>query len=220
MAAAIADDTRLVFIANPNNPTGTFLTAAQLEAFLKKVPQHVVVVLDEAYNEFLSADDQYESTAWVRQYPNLVVSRTLSKAYGLAGLRIGFAIAQPALTDLMNRIRQPFNVNSLAQAAAIAALNDKDFLEQSARNNAAGYQQFTEAFTQLGLEFVPSHGNFVLVKVGDDDEAGARVNLALLKQGVIVRPVGSYGLPQWLRISIGLPQENAIFIAALTKALA
>ncbi|MEG0882930.1 MAG: aminotransferase class I/II-fold pyridoxal phosphate-dependent enzyme, partial [Janthinobacterium sp.] len=144
----------------------------------------------------------------------------LSKAYGLAGLRIGFAIAQPALTDLMNRIRQPFNVNSLAQAAAIAALNDKDFLEQSARNNAAGYQQFTEAFDALGLEYVPSHGNFVLVKVGDDDEAGARVNLALLKQGVIVRPVGSYGLPQWLRISIGLPQENAIFIAALTKALA
>src|SRR5450830_709142 len=195
-------------------------TAAQLEAFLQKVPQHVVVVLDEAYNEFLSADEQYESTAWVRQYPNLVVSRTLSKAYGLAGLRIGFAIAQPVLTDLMNRIRQPFNVNSLAQAAAIAALNDKDFLEQSARNNAAGYQQFIEAFTQLGLEFVPSHGNFVLVKVGDDDEAGARVNLALLQQGVIVRPVGSYGLPQWLRISIGLPQENAIFIAALTKALA
>ena len=180
----------------------------------------MVVVLDEAYNEFLSADEQYESTAWVRQYPNLVVSRTLSKAYGLAGLRIGFAIAQPVLTDLMNRIRQPFNVNSLAQAAAIAALNDKAFLEQSARNNAAGYQQFTEAFTQLGLEFVPSHGNFVLVKVGDDDEAGARVNLALLQQGVIVRPVGSYGLPQWLRISIGLPQENAIFIAALTKALA
>ena len=117
-------------------------------------------------------------------------------------------------------MRQPFNVNSLAQAAAIAALNDKAFLEQSARNNAAGYRQFTQAFDALGLEYVPSHGNFVLVKVGDDDEAGARVNLALLKQGVIVRPVGSYGLPQWLRISIGLPQENAIFIAALTKALA
>jgi len=220
MAAAITDDTRLVFIANPNNPTGTFLTAAQLEAFLHNVPQHVVVVLDEAYNEFLSAEDQYESTAWVRQFPNLVVSRTLSKAYGLAGLRIGFAIAQPVLTDLMNRIRQPFNVNSMAQAAAIAALSDKEFLEKSARNNAAGYQQFTEAFTQLGLEYVPSHGNFVLVKVGNDDGAGARVNLSLLQQGVIVRPVGSYGLPQWLRISIGLPQENAIFIAALTKALA
>jgi len=220
MAAAIDADTRLIFIANPNNPTGTFIGAAEMEAFLKRVPAHVVVVLDEAYNEFLAKEDQFESSAWVRQFPNLVVSRTFSKAYGLAGLRVGFAIAQPLLTDLMNRIRQPFNVNSIAQAAAIAALNDKDFLEKGAANNSAGYQQFTEAFTALGLEYVPSHGNFVLVKVGDDDGAGARVNLALLKQGVIVRPVGSYGLPQWLRISIGLPQENAILIAALGKALA
>ncbi len=219
MAKAIDADTRLVFIANPNNPTGTFIPADQIEAFLKQVPSNVVVVLDEAYNEFLTPKQQYESTAWVKQYPNLLVSRTFSKAYGLAGLRVGFAIAQPALTDLMNRIRQPFNVNSMAQAAAIAALNDTAFLEQGARNNAAGYQQFVEAFKELGLEYVPSSGNFVLVKVGNDDGAGARVNLALLKQGVIVRPVGNYGLPQWLRISIGLPQENAIFIAALKKAL-
>jgi histidinol-phosphate aminotransferase len=223
MAAAIeaaGDDVRLVFIANPNNPTGTFIGAADIEAFLKKVPANVVVVLDEAYNEYLSPENQYESAAWVKQYPNLLVSRTFSKAYGLAGLRVGFSIAQPALTDLMNRIRQPFNVNSLAQAAAIAALNDKDFLEQGARNNAAGYQQFVEAFEQMGLEYVPSYGNFVLVKVGKDLAAGARVNLALLKQGVIVRPVGNYGLPEWLRISIGLPQENAILISALQKALA
>lgn len=220
MLAAIEADTRLVFIANPNNPTGTFLPAADIEAFLEKVPAHVVVVLDEAYNEFLSAENQYESTAWVKKYPNLLVSRTFSKAYGLAGLRVGFGIAQPALTDLLNRIRQPFNVNSMAQAAAIAALNDKAFLARSAANNAAGYQQFTEAFTALGLEYVPSYGNFVLVKVGNDTAAGARVNLALLKQGVIVRPVGNYGLPEWLRISIGLPEENAAFIVALTKALA
>jgi histidinol-phosphate aminotransferase len=193
--------------------------AAEIEAFLAKVPAHVVVVLDEAYNEYLEPKDQFESTQWVRKFPNLVVSRTFSKAYGLAGLRVGFAIAQPAVTDLMNRIRQPFNVNSLAQAAAIAALNDKDFL-QKGENNRAGYQQLTAAFDELKLEYVPSHGNFVLVKVGDDDGAGARVNLALLKQGVIVRPVGAYGLPQWLRISIGLPQENAIFIEALKKALA
>lgn len=219
MAAAIEADTRLVFIANPNNPTGTFIEASRIEAFLNKVPAHVVVVLDEAYNEFLAPEQQFESADWARKYPNLLVSRTFSKAYGLAGLRVGFAIAQPALTDLMNRIRQPFNVNSLAQAAAIAALNDKPFLEQGAKNNAAGYAQFVEAFNELGLEFVPSYGNFVLVRVGDDDGAGARVNLALLKQGVIVRPVGNYGLPQWLRISIGLPQENAIFIAALKKAL-
>jgi histidinol-phosphate aminotransferase len=220
MAAAIDADTRLVFIANPNNPTGTFIPAAQIEAFLGKVPAHVVVVLDEAYNEFLAPEQQFESAKWVQKYPNLLVSRTFSKAYGLAGLRVGFAIAQPAVTDLMNRIRQPFNVNSLAQAAAIAALNDKPFLEQGAKNNAAGYSQFVESFNELGLEYVPSFGNFVLVKVGNDDGAGARVNLALLKQGVIVRPVGNYGLPQWLRISIGLPQENAIFIAALKKALA
>ena len=219
MAAAIDADTRLVFIANPNNPTGTFIPAAQIEAFLDKVPAGVVVVLDEAYNEFLAPEQQFESAKWVQKYPNLLVSRTFSKAYGLAGLRVGFAIGQPALTDLMNRIRQPFNVNSLAQAAAVAALNDKPFLEQGAKNNAAGYRQFVAAFQELGLEYVPSFGNFVLVKVGDDDGAGARINLALLKQGVIVRPVGNYGLPQWLRISIGLPQENATFIAALKKAL-
>ncbi|MYM96911.1 histidinol-phosphate transaminase [Duganella vulcania] len=220
MLAAIEEDTRLVFIANPNNPTGTFIPAAEIQAFLDKVPASVVVVLDEAYNEFLAEENQFESAEWVKKYPNLLVSRTFSKAYGLAGLRVGFGIAQPALTDLMNRIRQPFNVNSLAQAAAIAALNDKEFLKQSAVNNTAGYQQFTEAFDKLGLQYVPSYGNFVLVKVGDDAGAGARVNLALLKQGVIVRPVGNYGLPEWLRISIGLPQENAVLIAALTKALA
>jgi histidinol-phosphate aminotransferase len=220
MAAAIQPDTKLVYIANPNNPTGTFIPAAKIEAFLGKVPANVIVVLDEAYNEYLKPEDQFESALWVRKYPNLVVSRTFSKAYGLAGLRVGFAIAQPVVTDLMNRIRQPFNVNSLAQAAAIAALNDKEFLEKGARNNFEGYAQLTRAFDELGLEYVPSHGNFVLVRVGDDDSAGARVNIALLKQGVIVRPVGAYGLPQWLRISIGLPEENAKFIEALKKALA
>ena len=219
MLAAIELDTRLLFIANPNNPTGTFIPAAQIEAFLQKVPAHVIVVLDEAYNEYLAPEHGFESSAWVRTYPNLIVSRTFSKAYGLAGLRVGFAIAQPAVTDLMNRIRQPFNVNSLAQAAAVAALNDTPFLDQGARNNADGYRQMIAAFEELGLQYVPSFGNFVLVRVGDDDGAGARVNVALLKQGVIVRPVGNYGLPQWLRISIGLPQENAAFIEALKKAL-
>ncbi|AMR77159.1 histidinol-phosphate transaminase [Cupriavidus nantongensis] len=220
MAAAIAPDTRLVFIANPNNPTGTFLPAAQIEAFLQQVPRHVVVVLDEAYNEYLDADQQYDAIAWVRRYPNLMVSRTFSKAYGLAGLRIGYAVAQPELTDLLNRIRQPFNVNSVAQAAAIAALADTDFLRRSAELNRDGKRQLTEAFDRLGLEYVPSSGNFVLVRVGDDDGAGARVNLALLRQGVIVRPVGNYNLPQWLRVTVGLPEENAAFIAALERALA
>jgi len=220
MAQAITADTKLVFIANPNNPTGTFIPAAEIEAFLDAVPPQVVVVLDEAYNEFLASELQYESTAWVKRYPNLLVSRTFSKAYGLAGLRVGFGIAQPTITDLLNRIRQPFNVNSLAQAAAIAALNDAAFLQQSARLNAEGYRQLTQAFDALGLEYVPSYGNFVLVKVGSDDGAGARVNLALLKKGVIVRPVGNYGLPQWLRVSIGLPVENATFIEALKAVLA
>ena len=219
MRKAIASDTKLVFIANPNNPTGTFLPPQEIEAFLNAVPRHVVVVIDEAYNEYLNPALQYESTDWVRRYPNLLVSRTFSKAYGLAGLRVGFGLAQPGITDLLNRIRQPFNVNSLAQAAAIAALNDADFLQQSAKLNAAGYKQLTDAFNQMGLEYVQSSGNFVLVKVGDDDGAGARVNLALLKKGIIVRPVAGYGLPQWLRVTIGLPEENAAFIGALREVL-
>ncbi|MEC5405222.1 histidinol-phosphate transaminase [Paraburkholderia sp. MPAMCS5] len=220
MLAAITDDTRLVFVANPNNPTGTFIEGPKLEAFLDKVPRHVVVVLDEAYTEYLPADKRYDSIEWVRRYPNLLVSRTFSKAFGLAGLRVGFAIAQPQLTDLLNRLRQPFNVNTLAQAAAIAALNDQAFLEKSAALNAQGYRRLTEAFEKLGLEYVPSNGNFVLVRVGNDDAAGNRVNLELLKEGVIVRPVGNYGLPQWLRVTIGLPEENEAFIAALEKTLA
>lgn len=219
IAKAIDENTKLVFIANPNNPTGTFIPAAEIEAFLKAVPAHVVVVLDEAYNEYLAPELQYDSIAWVRQFPNLLVSRTLSKAYGLAGLRIGFGIAQPSITDLLNRIRQPFNVNSMAQAAAVATLNDNAFLQKSAKLNAEGYRQLTNAFDEIGLKYVPSYGNFVLVKVGDDEGAGARVNLALLKRGVIVRPVGNYGLPQWLRVSIGLPEENATFIEALKAVL-
>lgn len=220
MARAITNDTKLIFIANPNNPTGSFVPAAELETFLARVPPQIVVVLDEAYNEYLPPELQYESIAWVRKYPNLLVSRTMSKAYGLAGLRIGFGIAQPLITDLLNRIRQPFNVNSLAQAAAVAALNDTVFLQRSAQLNRDGYRQLTHAFDELGLKYVPSFGNFVLVKVGDDEAAGARVNLALLKQGIIVRPVANYGLPQWLRITIGLPNENTVFIDALQKLLA
>lgn len=219
MLDAVNADTRLVFIANPNNPTGTFIAPGEIESFLRKVPAHVVVVLDEAYNEYLAPELQYDSIAWVRQYPNLLVSRTLSKAYGLAGLRIGFGIAQPGITDLLNRIRQPFNVNSMAQAAAIAALNDHAFLSRSAQINAAGYRQLTQAFADMDLEYVPSYGNFVLFRAGSDDGAGARVNLELLKRGIIVRPVGNYGMPQWLRVSIGLPEENAAFLAALKEIL-
>lgn len=220
MLRAIESDTRLLFIANPNNPTGTFVEGPALEAFLDKVPKGVVVMLDEAYTEYLPADKRYDSMGWVRRYPNLIVSRTFSKAYGLAGLRVGFAVGQAALTSLMNRLRQPFNVNTVAQAAAVAALADEAFLARTAELNAAGYRRLIEIFDRLGLDYVPSYGNFVLVRVGDDDEAGARVNLALLRQGVIVRPTASYGLPRWLRVSVGLPAENEAFAAALATALA
>lgn len=220
MVDSIASDTKLLFVANPNNPTGTFVEGEKIAAILKRIPSNVVVVLDEAYTEYLPANLHYDALAWVRQYPNLIVSRTFSKAYGLAGLRVGFGIAHPELTDLLNRIRQPFNVNSLAQAAAVAALNDDEYLHESAKLNADGYRQMTEAFTQMGIEFVPSYGNFILFRAGDDDDAGARVNLELLKKGVIVRPVGNYGLPQWLRVSIGLPHENEVFLKALRSVLA
>jgi histidinol-phosphate aminotransferase len=215
MLEAIDDTTRVVFIANPNNPTGTYLPNAQLEEFLAAVAQRhgtrVTVVLDEAYNEFLEPELRVDSVGLVKRYPNLLVSRSFSKAYGLAGLRVGYAIAQPTLTDLMNRVRQPFNVNSLAQAAAIAALQDTEFLVKSFAVNRDGKAQLQQGFTQLGLAFVPSFANFVLVKVGD----AAQVNLELLKRGVIVRPVAGDGLPEWLRVSIGLPHENQKFLEAL-----
>lgn len=219
MLNAIDADTRLVFIANPNNPTGTFLTAPQIQAFLHQVQkdhgERVTVVLDEAYNEFLDPELRFDSARWVEQFANLIVTRTFSKAYGLAGLRVGFALAQPRLTDLLNRVRQPFNVNSLAQAAAIAALGDTAFLEESYQVNKAGKQVLVQAFDDLGLTYVPSYGNFVLVRVGD----AARINIELLKRGVIVRPVVGDGLPEWLRVSVGLPAENQAFIAALTDIL-
>lgn len=211
MLAAITPDTHLIYLANPNNPTGTYLSGAELEAFLAAVPSRVVVVLDEAYNEYLAPELKTDSVAWARKYPNLIVSRTMSKAYGLAGLRIGYAVAQPVLTDVLNRIRQPFNVNLLAQAAAIAALGDEEFLAKSYALNRDGLVQLCAAFDALDLRYVKPFGNFVLVHVGD----AAKLNLALLKRGIIVRPVANYDLPQWLRISVGLPEENAAFIAAL-----
>ncbi len=215
MAKAITDKTRLIFVANPNNPTGTYLSPQAIESFLAKVPSRVVVVLDEAYNEYLAPELQFDSSQWLNKYANLVVSRTFSKAYGLAGLRVGFALASVELTDLMNRVRQPFNVNSLAQAAAIAALADVDFLKRSAALNRAGIQALTEGFDRLGLHYIPSFGNFVLVKVGD----AKTINEKLLKAGVIVRPVAGYGLPEWLRVSVGLPHENAKFLQAMQAIL-
>lgn len=219
MLQAIDADTRVVFIANPNNPTGTFIPAPRIEEFLAQVHRRfgnrVTVVLDEAYNEYLDPALRFDSAQWVRQFPNLVVSRTFSKAYGLAGLRVGYALAQPGLTDLLNRVRQPFNVNTLAQAAAIAALSDTAFLQKSYELNRDGKLQLQQAFERLGLNYVPSYSNFVLVHVGD----AAHINRELLKRGVIVRPVAGDGLPEWLRVSIGLPTENERFIQALEESL-
>ena len=220
MFDAIDDQTRLVFIANPNNPTGTFLPAAAIEKFMQRVHaaygERVTVVLDEAYNEYIEPDMRVDSVELVKQYRNLIVSRSFSKAYGLAGLRVGYGVSQPALTNLMARVRQPFNVNALAQAAAIAALHDDEFLRQSEAVNTAGKQQLESGFKELGLQYVPSYANFVLVHMG---AKALDINQALLKRGVIVRPVSGDGLPEWLRVSIGLETENALFLKALTAVL-
>jgi histidinol-phosphate aminotransferase len=215
MRAAITPKTRVVFVANPNNPTGTWIPPAELEAFVAAVPRDVVVVLDEAYNEYLVPTDRAASVEWIRRHPNLVVTRTFSKAYGLAALRVGYGIMDLGVADLLNRVRQPFNVNTLAQAAALAALADADYVEESRLLNEAGLAQLSAGLQVLGVRYVPSHANFVLAKVG----AAGDVNTALLKQGVIVRPVANYGLPEWLRITVGLPEENTRFLTALTKAL-
>jgi histidinol-phosphate aminotransferase len=204
-----------VFVANPNNPTGTWIAPDVLERFIATVPAEVLVVLDEAYNEYLEPAQQAHATGWIARHPNLVVSRSFSKAYGLAALRVGYGVMDAAVADLVNRVRQPFNVNALAQAAAVAALADLEYVEESRRLNRAGLMQLAAGFSKLGVPALPSHGNFVLAQVGD----AMKVYGALLRQGVIVRPVANYGLPEWLRITVGLPDENARFLAALANAL-
>ena len=215
MLAAIRPDTRIVWIANPNNPTGNFLPYPEVRVFLEAVPREVVVVLDEAYNDYLPPAERVDTAAWIADFPNLVVTRTFSKIFGLAGLRVGYALASPEIADLMNRVRQPFNVNNLAIAAAIAALDDHLFVAESYELNRRGMEQLVAGLKRLGLEHIPSHGNFVTFRAGD----GAAVNQKLLKQGVIVRPIGGYGLPEWLRVTIGTEPENARFLEALEKAL-
>lgn len=216
MAAAITSRTRMIFIANPNNPTGTFLTAEQLATFIAKVPDNVLVVLDEAYYEYVPAGQRAPSLEWLKQYPNLVVSRTFSKAYGLAGLRAGFMVTHPDLADLMNRVRQPFNMNSLSLRAAEVALDDNDYLAESVAVNDAGMAQFVAFCEQHQLPFIPSHGNFLTIEVGDD---ATGLYQKLLQQGVIVRPVAGYELPRHLRVSIGLKHENQAFIDAMETLL-
>ena len=215
MAKAIRGDTRVVFVANPNNPTGTWLPPQAIREFLEKIPADVLVVLDEAYNEYLDADLRSDAASWSGEFPNLVVSRTFSKAYGLAGLRVGYGFAHAQVADLMNRVRQPFNVSDIAQTAAAAALFDDEFVEQSYLLNKRGMQTLTDGFLRLGLSWIPSHANFVCVKVGK----GAEVFNRLLKHGIIVRPIASYGLPESLRVTIGTESENERFLAALAIVL-
>lgn len=213
MAAAINDNTRLVFIANPNNPTGTMVGEEAIDRFMAKVPDHVVVVFDEAYHEF--PDSPPDTLKYVRDGRNVCVLRTFSKIHGLAALRVGYGLAPKPLADLLQKARQPFNVNSIGQAGALAALSDQAHIDETLRINREGLAFYEEAFRSRGLEFVPSHANFLLVKTGDGD----CVFRDMLKQGVIVRAMSSYKLPDWVRISIGTPQQNRRCLEVLDAVL-
>ena len=218
MLAAIQDDTSVVFIANPNNPTGTWLSHKAVLQFMQQVPARVIVVLDEAYSEYIAdvGNSYADGLALVKQFPNLILTRTFSKAFGLAGLRVGFSVSSANVADVINRVREPFNVNSLAQLAAITVLDDTEYLKQGVELNNAGRAQIETALQKLGFDFIPSQGNFISFDVSAINGVdGLAVYQLLLKRGVIVRPITPYGLPQHLRVSIGLTAENAGFIQAL-----
>ncbi|MEP7068995.1 MAG: histidinol-phosphate transaminase [Usitatibacter sp.] len=216
LTAAVRTDTKIVFIANPNNPTGTFNPWEEVRAFVARIPKEVLVVLDEAYGEYLPDALKSPTPGWIAEHPNLVISRTLSKAFGLAGLRVGYGVAHPEVAEVMNRVRQPFNVNHLAMVAACAALDDAEFIERSRAVNAAGLAQLAAGFERLGLEYIPSFGNFITVRVGN----AARAYQSMLEEGVIVRPIAGYGMPEHLRVTVGKPEQNERFLAALGRAVA
>lgn len=215
MLSAITDRTKIVFVANPNNPTGTSVSRQALGDFISRVPSHVLVALDEAYIEFM--DEPFDSVAEVRQgvRSNLILMRTFSKIYGLAGVRLGYGVGNPAVITELEKIRQPFNVNAVAQAGGIAALDDEAHAERTRRVTTQGLKRYAKAFKKMGLEFIPSSANFVLVKVGD----GQRVFNELQKQGVIVRPMASYQLREWIRISMGTAKQNQRCLQALQKVI-
>ncbi|WP_233113511.1 histidinol-phosphate transaminase [Aggregatibacter actinomycetemcomitans] len=213
---AITPKTKLIYIANPNNPTGSFANATEITDFLAQVPPQVIVALDEAYVEFTEPSERVDSFGLLAKYPNLIVCRTLSKAYGLAGLRIGYAASSVEIAGLLNRVRQPFNCNSLALAAATAAIKDDEFVAKVAENNRIGLQLLQNFFDEKGLRYVPSKGNFVML---DLQQPAVPIYQALLRKGVIVCPLAGYGLPNHLRISIGLPEENQLFLTALSEIL-
>ncbi|MBI5682823.1 MAG: histidinol-phosphate transaminase [Deltaproteobacteria bacterium] len=213
MSRAITENTKIVFIANPNNPTGTMITGQQLDAFVEKLPDDTILVLDEAYYEFVTRRDFPTSMEYLNCNKNVVILRTFSKIYGLAGLRIGYGITSEKLVSYMNKVRQPFNVNSLAQIAAMAALDDDEHLKKSQKNNQDGLKYLFNELSAMGLECVPTQANFFLVKVGN----GKGVYEGLLKQGVIVRPMASYGMGEYIRVTVGLPEENERFVEAIRK---
>jgi histidinol-phosphate aminotransferase len=211
--AAVEQGAKMIFIANPNNPTGTFVSGDALREFLRALPANILVVLDEAYNEYLPEACRYDSISWIKEFPNLIILRTFSKAYGLASLRVGYALGDAQVMDMLNRVRQPFNVNSMAQAAALAAIQDTDFVQQTFALNQRGMKQITDGLVQLGLEYIPSFGNFVSFEIKD----AMRIYRRLLESGVIVRPIANYAMPDYLRVSIGLETENEKFLSALKR---
>ncbi|MEE9350822.1 MAG: histidinol-phosphate transaminase [Thiotrichaceae bacterium] len=216
MLALIDDNTSVVFIANPNNPTGTWMSSDELESFMQRVPEHIIVVVDEAYFEYVTEEEYPDTMQWLEHYPNLIVTRTFSKIYGLAGLRIGYSVSNPQIADLLNRVRQPFNVNSIAMAAATAALDDLEQLQMSVQVNTAGLLQWEQACHKNEWSYIPSVGNFICVDVGLDAN---KVYEGLLREGVIVRPIANYNLPHHLRITVGLEEQNTRCITAINKVL-
>lgn len=216
LLAQIDASTRVIFIANPNNPTGTWLGKDELYALLQQVSKEVLVVLDEAYTEYVQDADFPNSLEWLEEFPNLIVTRTFSKIYGLAGLRVGYAISHPAIADMLNRVRQACNVNTLALAAAEAALDDDVFLQSSVATNAAGLQQWFAACADNDWKYIPTVGNFITV---DFKRPAAPLYEALLREGIIVRPIGGYQLPRHLRITIGTEAQNSRCIEALQNLL-
>jgi histidinol-phosphate aminotransferase len=216
MAALVDESTKLVFIANPNNPTGNWLGISEIEQFLQKIPQQVLVVLDEAYHEYVEKPDYASGMTLLSQFPNLIISRTFSKAYGLAGLRVGYCVSHAQVADLLNRLREPFNVNSLALAAADAVLDDEDYLARGLAVNRQGMAQLEAGLRALELPFIESAGNFIAINFGQD---AAPLYQDFLREGIIVRPVGVYEMPAWLRVSVGLPEQNARFLLSCKKVL-
>ncbi len=212
MRAQVNAQTRVIFIANPNNPTGTWLDASSLESFIRDIPETVIIVLDEAYVEYVTEKEYPKSLSWLQKYPNLVITRTFSKVYGLAGLRIGYSLSHPDVADLLNRVRQPFNTNTLAQVAAEAALADQAHIERSVTANSDGMQQISTAFKLMGVEFIPSVGNFISFRTALPEQ---QVYQALLQEGIIIRPIGNYDLPGYLRVTIGSHEQNERFLQAL-----